>query len=110
PDDGSLVGVRAFTPKVTRLDIFLGVVPETSRVGHKDGQEETAEDPSGARANHGDRVIADALAWFLAADVKAKREVVKLDPPVGSLAWRIARREKKKEPAGRQLLHSDGWG
>jgi len=72
--------------------------------------EEAAEDPSGARANHGDRVIADALAWFLAADVTTKKEVIKLEPPVGSLAWRIARREKKKEPAGRQLLHSDGWG
>ena len=73
-------------------------------------QEETAEDPSGARANHGDRVIADALAWFLASDVQFKKEVAKRDPPAGSLAWRMARKEEKKDPAGRQLLHSDGWG
>lgn len=73
-------------------------------------QDEASEDPSGARANHGDRVVADALAWFLMSDVQSMKEVRKIDPPVGSLAWRIARREKKGEPAGRQLLHSDGWG
>jgi hypothetical protein len=28
------------------------------------------EDPTGARANHGDRVIADALAWKMAKDVE----------------------------------------
>ena len=73
-------------------------------------QEEAAEDPSGARANHGDRVIADALAWFLTSDSKIKKEKFKIEPPVGSLAWRIARKGKEEEVGGRELLHSDGWG
>lgn len=47
-------------------------------------------DPSGARVNHGDRVIADSLSWMMIREelggvVKKKKEE---GPPVLSLAWR----------------------
>lgn len=50
-------------------------------------------DPSGARANHGDRVIADALAWKLVLQhgrlkTRQKEAISPLVP--GSLAWRRA--------------------
>lgn len=48
-------------------------------------------DPSGARINHADRVIPDALCWMLAKDRAGSRSAEKKlsnDPPVGSLAWR----------------------
>jgi hypothetical protein len=51
--------------------------------------ETSGDDPSGARINHGDRVVASALAWMLCgspakqAEKEASREV-----PVNSLAWR----------------------
>ncbi len=46
-------------------------------------------DPSGAGANHGDRVIADALAWKMCAGrgmLRKKKEGTEVK--VGSLAWR----------------------
>jgi hypothetical protein len=54
------------------------------------------EDPSGAGSNHGDRVIADALAWKLLAD---DRPSLRGGEPrdraeYGSLAWRIQQRER----------------
>ena len=61
-------------------------------------------DPSGARENHGDRVIADALAWKGVHDraVVIKEETPKV--PYGCLRWRNDLRKKEKEYAGR-----DGW-
>ncbi len=50
---------------------------------------DTGEDPSGARLNHGDRVIAAALSWMLAVDEGGFiQEEKKQEIPVGSLAWR----------------------
>lgn len=52
-------------------------------------------DPSGAGNNHGDRVVADALACKLLADAPAQvEERDETMVPVGSLAWRrqLARR------------------
>jgi hypothetical protein len=48
------------------------------------------DDPSGARVNHGDRTMADALAWKLAAELGTGRPKKKEDdgPPLLSLAWR----------------------
>jgi hypothetical protein len=53
-------------------------------------------DPSSGRSNHGDRVVADALAWKLIADAQTMRaaktrpaeEDIRLNPPVLSLAYR----------------------
>lgn len=55
------------------------------------------DDPQKARSNHGDRVIADALAWKLA---RGKQKVVKQkesdEPPLLSLAWRRQLNQNKR--------------
>jgi hypothetical protein len=62
----------------------------------------TAEDPSGARGNHGDRVMADALCChLLPRQEKAKEDVFEGAPPVGSIAWLVA---KDKEDARKKRL------
>ena len=61
-------------------------------------------DPSGAKANHGDRVIADALAWKALRERNIKPVIEEKVIPVGSLAWRNQRREE-----ARQLNARDGW-
>ena len=66
-------------------------------------------DPSGARSNHGDRVIADALAWRGMSERKIIPKLRKPDVPIGSLAWRMERRKAAKQKPGRQLLRSEGW-
>lgn len=61
-------------------------------------------DPSGARANHGDRVIADALGC-LGVSERARNPVRKKpEVPYGSLAWRNKQREAEKRDKER-----DGW-
>ncbi len=67
------------------------IVNAKSNVVHD--QEEDAEDPTGARVNHGDRVIADALAWKMANSFglisnRAKKREAQEGPPHGSLAHR----------------------
>ncbi len=58
------------------------------------------DDPSGARTNHGDRVVADALAWKLANGQQVTTAKAR-EPEIleGSLAWR---RQLRKN-AERQL-------
>lgn len=56
-------------------------------------------DPSMARSNHGDRVIADALAWMgcqrLGAGIPGKKvEPTPAPPAVGSLRWRMELAER----------------
>ncbi len=52
-------------------------------------------DPSMAKANHADRVIADALSWKLAEEYGTPdKEEVSDDPEQGSFAWRRSQREK----------------
>lgn len=64
-------------------------------------------DPSGARANHGDRVIADALLWHLLRGYvmrvaeKEEKDDLEDNPPKGSYAWRRREFEKQKELAER---------
>jgi hypothetical protein len=53
-------------------------------------------DPTAAGDNHGDRVIADALAWYVcgsAHEVSQRKEVLR--PPIGSIAWRITLKARK---------------
>lgn len=68
----------------------------TGKVEHD--QESGGNDPSGARENHGDRVIADALAWKMAKSLGAgldkKRKEVTAGPPVLSLQWRRDRADR----------------
>jgi len=62
------------------------------------------DDPSGARVNHGDRVIADGLAWKMCLNLGGSRQSKeKNEPPVLSLAWR------KKWHEDRQRQESAEW-
>lgn len=70
--------------------------------------ESNVEDPSGARANHGDRVTADALAWRGMSERKSKPKPAGPKVPVGSLAWRMAEK-KKAEPNPTRQLSGGGW-
>ncbi len=61
----------------------------------------TAEDPTAARVNHGDRATADALCWKMMKSfgiVKPKPEP-KQEIPVGSFAWRRQLRARREEEA-----------
>ena len=40
-DYGCLVAVRAFTTEMSFFDIFLGVIPSATGIGHKDSEHET---------------------------------------------------------------------
>lgn len=58
------------------------------------------DDPSGAKSNHGDRVIADAVMWLalvkLGAGVPGKPVAAALTPSaVGSLEWRMELAESR---------------
>ena len=64
-------------------------------------------DPSGARANHGDRVIADALAWKGITYRKSGPRKIEPEIPVGCLAWRNKVKEKKKQLPNHEL--SEEW-
>lgn len=60
-----------------------------------------SDDPTGARANHGDRAIADGLAWWLLRDdasdqeVPAETEVTHNCPYTRRQEWEQARRREK---------------
>lgn len=62
-------------------------------------------DPSGARANHGDRVIGDALAWLGLSEIGVAESSGESEPPTDSVAWRMreAERELERRRAGRRL-------
>lgn len=67
------------------------------------------EDTSGAKFNHGDRVLADALAWRGALEGATKEVPKKPEVPPGCLAWRIQQRNKQKSKPGRELRPDEGW-
>ena len=58
------------------------------------GESINTDDPSGARANHGDMVIADALSWMAAKEISRKQadhaKSGRVEYPVGSMGWRQA--------------------
>lgn len=64
-------------------------------------------DPSGAGASHGDRVIADALAWKAVTDRKISGNIDKPKAPLGSLAWRNEQRAKDTVVSSKEL--GEGW-
>lgn len=73
-------------------------------VHRKTGEIEHAEisggrDPSGARVNHGDRVIADALAWKMAqasGTLTRNGDGDRPEQAVGTLAWRRTLHQARK--------------
>jgi hypothetical protein len=89
--DVALCKEKIINPDIESLDeAFSYVIFEDGSIGPSAIEEES----SGARANHGDRVIADALLVF------AFREVHFFKPPtaaapVGSYAW-LKHRQKKR--------------
>lgn len=60
-------------------------------------------DPSGAKANHGDRVIADALACLGMEERRQAPAHEKREIPIGSLAWRNQMREQQKQTSNWEL-------
>lgn len=65
------------------------------------------DDPSGAKDNHGDRVIGDALAWKLMTYTSRNPQEQKPEIPPGCLAWRNQMRERAKQP--RNLELTSNW-
>ena len=63
-------------------------------------------DPSGAKANHGDTVIADALCVMGMDERKNSPEAKRREIPVGSLMWRRKEREKRNKKSNRELDES----
>jgi hypothetical protein len=61
----------------------------------------STDDPSGAKDNHGDRVIADALCWHLMKSVAAEPE----KPPEVPANCIFARREARRRQAAEQELY-----
>lgn len=60
----------------------------------------TTIDPTGARANHGDRVIADAVTWYAIKNVQLQPEAEEQQvPPSSFLARRLEREQQEKEHA-----------
>lgn len=55
-----------------------------------------ANDPAGARANHGDLVIGDALANLGLSDASMREEAREAEPPHDSVAWRMREAERAK--------------
>jgi hypothetical protein len=74
-------------------------------VGHS--RESSKTDPSGAGASHGDRVVADALAWKCLTDRAREPEKKEPEIHVGCLAWRRKQREMAEVKVGVEL--EDGW-
>jgi len=74
-----------------------------SNGGVSHSRESDKSDPTGAKTNHGDRVVADALAYRGLTERKfmLKDKVTRI--PVGSLAWRQQMRKADKPES------SDGW-
>lgn len=60
-------------------------------------------DPSGARDNHGDRVIGDALAWKGIGERVRNPKSEEPEVPIGCLAWRNKMREQEKQPTNSEL-------
>jgi hypothetical protein len=58
----------------------------------------TTDDPTAARSNHGDQVIADALAWKMAKDIARLKvlEMEKQDVPVFSVDWFARQMESQR--------------
>lgn len=63
----------------------------------------TTEDPTGARGNHGDRVIADALAFRASKEYKLPDAVKEQVIPENCLLSRVRRRQREAALAG------NGW-
>jgi hypothetical protein len=62
------------------------------------------DDPSGAKTNHGDRCMADSLAWKVCREQQRTPATEKPEIPAGCLRWRQIQKERTL-----QLASQDGW-
>lgn len=93
----ALANNRFVNPSREAVDELGEYVFSGNSVEHTRSVSNAKEDPSGARNNHGDRVIADALAWRGALRRPHRADAGVVDPPVGSFAHRQARRRRGKD-------------
>ncbi len=77
--------------------------------GVSHSREGNKEDLSGAKFNHGDRVIADALAWRGIKERRTTPEKKERVIPIGSLVWRMEMRKKDTETSNREITPEKGW-
>lgn len=90
--DGTFVNRSRFALEECKHYIYS---PSNKSVEHDKAS--TTIDPTGAADNHGDRVIADALACFASGLNKKIEETEKIEEiPVGSYAWRTQIYEAEK--------------
>ena len=64
-------------------------------------------DPSGARTNHGDLVIGDALANLALSEARAGEDTQSSYIPPGSVKWRMEAERREHENGEREL--GEGW-
>lgn len=93
---------------------YLGMKECLQFIRKLDGSVEHSEaansqDPGGARAAHGDEVIADALCSLLVVNNRVEEFLDKEDIPVGSLAWRRKERTLAEARAGGKDVLGEGW-
>ena len=124
---GKVSDVPGWCPTPEGKLVLLGNYREALDKGHcinrsKEALEETLEyihtpdgsveharalskvDPSGAKKNHGDRCIADALAWKALKERTHIPVVEKQAIPIGCLQWRNDRRAESN-----RISQQDGW-
>jgi hypothetical protein len=133
-NDSSITGTVSNVPGFAQTDeaklLLLGHYRDLIESGEccnasKDALEETLEyvftatgsvehsrasnkmDPSGAKKNHGDRVMADALALKGLSYTRSGPQKQEPEIPIGSLAWRNQQRENRKKTTTREL--SNEW-
>lgn len=80
--------VLALDECLSMIYLPTGTIEHSGTVG--------AADPTEARVNHGDRVVADALAWKLAKERGATRPQEQQEAKPGSVAWRHERYEQAR--------------
>lgn len=72
-------------------------------------RESNRTDPTGAKHNHGDRVVADALAWHVISEKKTIPTLKTQAIPVGCLAWRREQRKNEKRDLETEMTAKHGW-
>ena len=100
-------GELANRSKVALEETLEYVFNTAGGVSHS--RESDKADPTGAKTNHGDRVVADALAYRGLTERKTLPKSLLRKIPIGSLAWRQKMRKDDEPKKGRQLLKSKGW-
>ena len=104
---GALASGEFLNPEASALEETKKFIYDQGVVKHT--LQLVKDDPSGAKANHGDEVIADALSWILVRDdgavsrkvkaAKANEPDVMMVAPVGSWAWRDEQDRRREEVA-----------